>query len=129
LKLRIFRKDRGRSAGREPHDHVEVDGPVKTLESPIWHYTYDGVHDHIRQINRFSTITAQEKHKEGIRYNWWDLVFRPPWRFFKGYILRGGILEGFHGFLIAVIGSFEVTVKYAKLRELEITSSPDSAEG
>ena len=42
------------------------------------------------------------------------------WRFLKGYILRGGIREGFHGFLIAIVGAFEVAIKYAKLRELEI---------
>jgi glycosyltransferase involved in cell wall biosynthesis len=126
LKLRVFRKDKGRSAGREPHDHVEVDGPIKTLSAPIWHYTYDNVHDHIQQINRFSTITAQEKSKEGIRYHWWDLLFRPPWRFFKGYILRGGVREGFRGYLIALIGAFEVAIKYAKLKELELTGEKNS---
>lgn len=122
IKLRLFQRERGKSSGREPHDHVEVDGPVKTLKSPIWHYTYDGIHDHVRQINRFSTITAEEKYKEGTRFSWLDLIFRPPWRFFRGYFIRGGLLEGFHGLIIALLAAFEVAIKYAKLRELELGS-------
>ncbi len=129
FKLRLFKKTLGRSAGREPHDHVEVDGPVKTLLSPLWHYTYDGIQDNVGQINRFSTITAEEKSKEGIRFRWVDILVRPPWRFFKGYVLRGGLREGFHGYLIAMLGAFEVAIKYAKLRELEINDKLATSRG
>lgn len=120
IKLRLFRRERGRSAGREPHDHVEVEGPVKTLKNPIWHYTYDDLHDHVGQINRFSSITAGEKFKEGTRFRMLDMLLRPLWRFFKGYILKRGFLEGFHGLVIGLVGAFEVAIKYAKLREFEI---------
>lgn len=120
IKLRLFRKRFGRSAGVEPHDHVEVDGPVRTLRNPIWHYTYDDISDHLQQINRFSTISAKEKFKDGMRFQWSDLLFRPAWRFLKGYFFKLGFLEGFHGFLVAVVCSFEVHMKYSKLRELEL---------
>lgn len=128
VKLRLFRRDKGWSDGVEPHDHVEVEGPVKTLHQPIRHYTYDGIYDHIRQINRFSSITAHEKKHEGYCFRWIDLLFRPPWRFFKGYVMRGGFKEGFHGYLIALLAAFEVAVKYAKTRELELTAEPGSEE-
>jgi glycosyltransferase involved in cell wall biosynthesis len=127
-KLRLFRKDRGRSAGREPHDHVEVDGTIKTLKGPIWHYTYDGIYDHMQQINRFSTITATERFKEGRRFRWVDFLFRPPWRFFKGYVLSRGFMGGFHGYFVAVVGAFEVAIKYAKLREMEIQAALQASE-
>jgi glycosyltransferase involved in cell wall biosynthesis len=126
IKLRLFRKDCGHSAGREPHDHVEVDGPVKMLKGRIWHYTYDDINDQIRQFNRFSTITAEEKFARGVRFSFADLFFRPYWRFFKGYVLRGGFLDGFAGFVIAVLGAVEVFVKYAKLRELELVNKGQS---
>jgi hypothetical protein len=41
----LFRKDRGHSEGQEPHDRVVVDGPVKTLRSPLYHFTYDNLAD------------------------------------------------------------------------------------
>lgn len=120
IKLRLFRKDFGSSAGVEPHDHVEVQGVVKTLKHPIWHYTYDSIADHLQQINRFSTISAEEKFKNGQKFRFADFMFRPVWRFVKGYVVKKGFLEGFHGFLVAAICSFEVVLKYAKLRELEL---------
>ena len=118
-KLRLFLKDYGKSAGREPHDHVLVEGPVKFISDPIFHYTYDDISDHISTMNRFSSITAAEKYREGIRFHWVDILVRPYWRFFKAYILKRGFLCGRHGLLIALVSTFAVTVKYYKLWEIE----------
>ncbi len=121
VKLRLFRKDRGRSGGQEPHDQVFVNGPVKKLRGHLYHFTYDDLFDHVETMNRFSTITAREKYKEGQRFQWVDFIFRPPLRFFKAYLLKLGLLDGTRGFLIALISSVGVYVKYAKLWELEIS--------
>jgi hypothetical protein len=70
IKLRLFLKDRGRSGGQEPHDQVFVNGPVKLLKGHLWHYTYDDLHDHLETMNRFSSITAQEKLRAESRFRW-----------------------------------------------------------
>jgi glycosyltransferase involved in cell wall biosynthesis len=118
-KLRLFLKDHGKSAGREPHDHVVVNGPVRNLTPPIFHYTYDGISDHLKTMNRFSSITAQEKYREGVRFHWGDILFRPLWRFFKAFFFKRGFLCGRHGLLIATVSSFAVMMKYYKLWEIE----------
>lgn len=119
IKLRLFLKERGRSGGQEPHDQVFVNGAVKTLKGHLWHYTYDDMHDHLETMNRFSSITAQEKHRAGSRFRWVDFLLRPPFRFLKAYLMRGGFLDGRRGFLIALIAAFGVCMKYAKLWELQ----------
>lgn len=119
VKLRLFLKDRGRSGGTEPHDQVFVNGGVKTLRGKLYHYTYDGLHDHLETMNRFSSITAQEKFRIHSSFRWSDFLLRPPFRFLKAYLLRGGFLDGRRGFLIALISAFGVCMKYAKLWELE----------
>lgn len=119
IKLRLFLKERGRSGGTEPHDQVFVNGEVKTLRGKLYHYTYDNLHDHLETMNRFSSITAQEKMRINARFRWRDFLIRPPFRFFKAYILRGGFLDGKRGFIIALISAFGVCMKYAKLWELE----------
>lgn len=119
IKLRLFRKDRGRSEGQEPHDHVIVNGQVKTLNGHLRHYTYDDIRDHMDTVNRFSTITAQEKFRQGERFRWFDLLFRPAHRFIKAYLLRLGFMDGTQGFLIAMISTYGVFAKYAKIWELE----------
>lgn len=118
MKLRLFRKDRGHSAGQEPHDRVVVDGPIKTLSSPLYHFTYDDMTDHIHTLNRFSQISAKQKFAQGQRPSWADLMFRPLWRFFKCYFIKRGFMDGAQGYLIAVLTAFGVFIKYAKLFEL-----------
>jgi glycosyltransferase involved in cell wall biosynthesis len=118
-KLRLFRKDAGSSSGEEPHDRVIVNGAVKTLRSPVYHYTYDDMHDQIETINRYTTITAREKFRKGERFRYVDYFVRPQWRFFKSYFLKMGLLDGLPGLFIARISSFGVRMKYAKLWELE----------
>lgn len=117
VKLRLFQRDKGRSGGQEPHDQVFVQGPVRRLRGRLFHYTYDDLHDHVETINRFTSITAREKYREGDRFNWLDFLFRPPIRFVRGYILKRGFLDGRRGLIIALVSSFGVTLKYAKLWE------------
>ena len=118
-KLRLFRKDAGRSEGEEPHDHVVVNGQVKTLRSPLYHYTYDDLHDHVETINRYTTITAREKFRKGARFHWYDYLIRPHWRFLKAYFFKLGLLDGMQGLIIARVSAFGVRMKYAKLWALE----------
>jgi hypothetical protein len=46
-----------------------------------------------------------------------DLVFRPGFMFVKMFFLRRGFLDGIHGFILSVVSSAYVFVKYAKLWE------------
>jgi glycosyltransferase involved in cell wall biosynthesis len=116
--LRLFRKEKGRSGGAEPHDTVFIDGPTMHIRHPILHYTYNDITDHVNTMNRFSSISAQSMHDRGRRFHWVDLLFRPAWSFFKGFVLRLGFIDGWRGFLIATVNAFGVAMKYAKLREI-----------
>lgn len=118
VKLRLFLKEFGRTEGQEPHDKVVVRGPVKRLRNPIWHYTYDDLADHINTLNRFSTITAQQRFVQGCRFHWVDMLTHPIFRFLKGYLLRGGFRDGRHGLAIALMSSYGAFLKYAKQWEL-----------
>ena len=128
IKLRLFKKALGHSIGEEPHDQVIVDGPVKTLRAPLYHYTYDDLADHIMTLNRFSSISARAKYEAGDKFRWSALLFRPFFRFVRGYFFKFGFLDGRRGLLIALISSFGVAMKYAKLWELIHVSTPTPQE-
>lgn len=119
VKLRLFRKSCGRSEGQEPHDLIVVNGPVKRLRHPLWHYTYDDMSDQIATLNRFSTIVSQQRFVQDRPFRWSSLILHSIFRFIKCYFIRRGFLDGAHGFMIAVVNSFGVFLKYAKLWELE----------
>ncbi len=118
LKMRLYCKDKGICTGHEPHDHVLVTGPVKRLQGCLYHYTYDDISDQILTQNRFSTISSAGLFQQHRRFSGIDLVFRPLFRFFKGYILKRGFLDGYRGLIISTLIAVEVFFKYAKLWEL-----------
>lgn len=117
IKMRLYRKDKGICTGREPHDHVVVDGPIKRLQGCLNHYTYDDISDQILTMNRFSTIASAGLYEERRKFYGIDLLFRPAFRFFKGYFLKRGFLDGYSGFIIAMLSATGVLFKYTKLWE------------
>jgi glycosyltransferase involved in cell wall biosynthesis len=131
--LRLFRRDRMRWVGANPHGRVEVDGPVGRAAGFLDHYSYTDLADQIDRIQRFSDQAAKAQFAAGRRVRWSDLVLRPPARFARAYFLKRGLLDGLPGFLIAAATAFHVLLKYAKLWELEqraalgASSSADSS--
>jgi len=120
LKLRLFRKNLGSCKGKEPHDKTTVSGPVKRLQNDLNHYTYNSITDQVRTQNQFSSITAEGMYHDGLSFNISRLIFRPFLRFLRCYFIKLGFLDGIQGFIIAVIVSYGVFVKYAKLWECQL---------
>ena len=118
IKLRLFRKDKGRCGGKEPHDRTTVDGPVKRLAHAMHHYTYNDISDQVATMNKFTTITATGWHEENVKFHLTNLLFRPVLRFMRCYFFKLGLLDGLPGFFIACVTAFGVFVKNAKLWEL-----------
>jgi glycosyltransferase involved in cell wall biosynthesis len=117
-KIRLFRRNRGRFAGRNPHDRVRVEGKVQRLEGDLLHDPYRSLSDHLRTIDRYTTVAAGEKHARGQRATLIDITFRPFGRFLRMFLIERGFLDGLPGFVVAITGSFYVFLKYAKLRAL-----------
>lgn len=113
-RVRLFDRRRGRWAGRDPHDRVEVDGPVRRLPGFLLHYNYRDLSHHLRKIDLYTDLLASEGERLGTARLLFRLVTRPPARFAKIYILRLGFLDGTRGFVVAWMGAFYVFLKYAK---------------
>jgi len=117
--LRVFRRSSGRWGGLDPHDRVELSGPVEKLPGRLFHWNYRHLSDHIQTLDRFSARMARSLMDSGVKFRTWDMVMRPPARFLKSYFLRMGFLRGKAGFIVSIAGAYYVFMKYAKLWELE----------
>jgi glycosyltransferase involved in cell wall biosynthesis len=113
--VRLFRRNRGHIGGRDPHDKVIVDGRIGRLRSPILHFSYRDVADHVATINRFSSVAASEQQPTA--FTPLQMIANPAWRFFNFYVLRGGFRDGGRGLYAATSAAFYVFLKYAKLYE------------
>lgn len=118
-KLRLYDRRLGSWQGLLLHEHYEVAAGHSTgqLAGDALHYSYTSVAQHIRQLNKFTSITAQEQALRGrAQVTLFHLVLKPWWKFFHGYVLRLGFLDGFAGLSIAVISALGVFIKFAKLK-------------
>jgi glycosyltransferase involved in cell wall biosynthesis len=117
-KVRLVRRGRARWGGIDPHDRLEPEGPVGTLAGDLEHRTYRDIKDHLRTIDRFTSVAAGEAHARGRGGALAGMLFNAPAKFVKMYVLKAGFLDGQPGFIVAVLGSYYVFLKYAKLWEL-----------
>jgi len=121
-KIRLWDRGKGSWGGVNPHDHVvmEKDSRIRHLSGDILHYSYPTIRDHISQINSFSDIAARAAFERGRRSNIvFDICLNSMLTFFKKYILKLGILDGYEGFIISISTAYGKFLKYIKLRELE----------
>lgn len=116
--VRLVKRGQARFGDRAVHESLEVDGPVGNLEYDIEHYTYRGVADYVDRLQKYSSLAAEEYVKAGRSTGPWRMAGRALFTFFQMYFLRLGFLDGYEGFLMAVLYAFYTFVKYAKLREM-----------
>lgn len=118
-KLRLYDRRLGRWQGLLLHEYYEVQPGQTTgaLAGDALHYSYASVAHHVSQLNRFTSITAQELALKGkTRVTLFQLILKPLWKFLYGYVFRLGFLDGFAGLSIAAISATGVFLKFAKLR-------------
>jgi glycosyltransferase involved in cell wall biosynthesis len=116
--VRLFRRERGHIGGVDPHDKVIVNGRVDRLSSPILHFSYRDIADHVATMNRFSTRAASEIEPSALAAV--RMFTHPLWRFFNFYIVRGGFRDGGRGLYAAMTAAFYVFLKYAKVYERRV---------
>lgn len=119
-KLRLFKRDSGQWGGDNPHDRF-IPKPQSTigfLKGNLLHYSYYSVEEHISQINRFTTIAAKGEFEKGRRAGLFHMLIKPQVRFLRDYIFHLGILDGFHGLLIAHLSAGATYLKYVKLKQM-----------
>ena len=74
-------------------------------------------------------LSSAELRDQGYRWHWGDNLLRPPFRFFRSYVLKMGFFEGPSGYFIAATAAIYVFLKYAKLRELELAGQKEGGCG
>ncbi len=102
--LRLFDRRRGGWRGkREVHEAASVDGPVRTLAGDLIHYPYRSLEQQLGKTQRYARMMAEHDFARGKRATLAKLVLSPAWRFWRGYLLRGGFLDGWHGLVYAYV--------------------------
>ena len=120
-KIRLWNKNIGQWGGENPHDKVILvdQSSTRHLEGDLLHYSYYTKEDHFKQIAYFTDISSKAAFENGITSNFFTLLFKPPFKFFRDFILKTGFLDGKAGFLISWRSAYATYLKYKKISTLQ----------
>lgn len=115
-KVRLYNRTKARWEGDFVHESVKVDGTIGHLQGNLLHFTCDSLTEHLKTMDRYTTLAAEQLVAAGRKVSWGRLVFEPPWTFFRTYVLQAGFLDGVEGLAIANMAAVYNFLKYAKAR-------------
>lgn len=115
-KVRLFDRRKAKWVGDFVHEAVRVEGRVGHLKSNLLHFTCDSLSEHVRSMDRYTTLAAQEIASRGENVGLENLLLNPAWTFFKTYVLKLGFMDGTEGLAIAYMAAFYNFLKYSKAR-------------
>lgn len=117
-KVRLFDRRRAKWVGNFVHESVVADGHVGHLNANILHFTCNSLSEHLRTLDRYTTLAAEQLVSQNADIGWKELAVDPAWTFFRTYFLQRGFLDGYEGLAIAYMAAFYNFLKYAKAKNM-----------
>lgn len=117
--VRFFRRGCARFGDETVHESLRTGGITPVLDG-VWieHSPYASVSEHIGKIARYASMWAAQESAAGRRATVLDILFRPPWRFFRGAFLQLGIFDGVPGMAASISSAMYAYWKYLSLWEI-----------
>jgi glycosyltransferase involved in cell wall biosynthesis len=113
-KVRLYDRRKAKWAGEYVHESVRVEGSIGELNGKLLHYTCASLSEHMRTLDRYTTLAAQEVAARNQPVPISRLIIDPAWTFFRTYLLQRGFLDGREGLAIAWMAGLYTFLKYAK---------------
>lgn len=118
-KVRLYDRRKARWFGDYVHESVKVTGTVGHLESNLLHFTCNSLTEHLKTMDRYTTLAAEQLVDQKLVIHWGRIVFDPLWTFFRTYFLKQGFRDGLEGLCIAYMAALYNFLKYAKARFMQ----------
>ncbi len=115
--LRLVKRENAVFSG-SVHEKLSCKGKVGKLKNHMLHFTYKGLDNYIKKKEEYAWFQAQQLFNKGKKANWFHLFFKPTYRFFRSFILKGGFRDGVPGMTVAAVNAYGVFERYVKLRLL-----------
>lgn len=100
------------------HESLRFEGRPGRLRGELLHYTMDSFAEHEDKVERYTTLAARQMHEAGKRSWRAAMWLATPWTLFSTFVLRGGFLDGYRGWLISRMAARSVWLKFKKLGKL-----------
>jgi len=114
--IRFFNKKYANFNSLEVHESVITDDKrISFIDGHLLHFPYPSIEQHIKKINLYSQLGSKKLLQDNKKVYLLSSVFSGIFKFIKMYFLKLGFLDGKEGFVLCLISSFGVSLKYFKL--------------
>ncbi len=99
------------------HSVPIVKGEVKRapVSCPLLHLADETMTEYLEKMNRYTDYEVIKKANRN--YGVLALIYRPAWRFFRAYFIRGGFMMGKRGLIDAMLAAIYQYAIVAKIME------------
>lgn len=118
IHLRIFNRRYANYNRTLVHEKVETEGRVLNLKEHVDHYSYRDVYHYFDKFNKYTSFAAEELFRKGKKVGFPNIIVRWLMAWFRFYVIKGGFINGYQGFVWSFFSGFYTAVKYIKLKEL-----------
>lgn len=117
-KTRLYNRKSARFSKKFTHAKIHTKRKVK-LNGHLTHKTYKDYSDWINKINKLTSADAISLSNLNRRATPGKATRHAIAAFLQKMIIKGGILQGNDGFLVALTSAFRIYMKYIKLYEMQ----------
>lgn len=108
---RLFDRRRADYGSKPVHEKLVVNGKTGSLKQPLLHFTYKSLESFLDKHNNYSKASARDLAAAGKSINYYHLIIKPAFRFFRSYIIKMGFLDGKEGLFIACLNGWNVYMR------------------
>lgn len=102
--LRLIRRQFSHFS-RAVHEIVEIHENLVESQIVIHHYAHDSISSFLTKVIFYMQIEARYRQEQKIKTRIYQLFVYPPGKFLQNFILRLGFLDGWRGFIYALMMS------------------------
>lgn len=116
--VRLFNRNVTDWTQKDVHESIAVadNKIVMQLKGDLLHYTCTTIAEHQEKEKKYARMNADSLVKKGKNILWITPYIKGVFRFFKTYIIKLGILDGYYGFVISKTLAKSSFYKYAWAR-------------
>ncbi|VAW53837.1 Glycosyl transferase [hydrothermal vent metagenome] len=114
-KIRLYNRNKTAWNNVALHESIISDNMhQRQLSGDILHYSFDSISDHLKTIDHFTELAADDLIRKNKKLNPFSPLVHAAWIFIKIYFLNRGFLDGFAGLIVANLSCMHVFIKYSK---------------
>ncbi len=97
------------------HEYPAYPQPPRMIHEPLLHSEDFAPEKFLEKMNKYTSIEARDRLKQGQRTSAFKIVGAFPAMFFKNYFYYGSYKDGFHGLVISVLEGISRAVRHIKM--------------